>query len=574
MENLNFIEKLNELVANEDVFAAGRNVNELRTKLEDYLLEEERKVQVAELLAKDANESVGQEFIDKGEELEKLKNDFYEVYGVFKEKRKAVIEAKNNLESENLGLKRSLIKKLNEVVNSEENIGAAFGSLKEIQDKWKTIGDIPREKRSEVQAEYSKLLEDFFYNIKIYKDLKDHDFHRNLQLKKDLIEKLKALNELKSIKETETQMKVLQNDWNDIGPVPNENWEEIKESYWTEVRSVYNKVNRFYDDRKLKLQQNLEQKQVLLKEAEAIVANVENLDTQTVWNSATTELLEIQNKWKAVGFGPKKENDEIWKAFRAQCDLFFEGKKAFFDVIQGGYDKIAEKKEAIIKKAEALATSTEWKDTANKLKNLQSQWKDVGHAGKKMEQKLWKSFRAACDSFFDSRQKHFDIKDAANETNFADKLALIEKVKAFKLPEDKLEAIKMLSEFSKEFNSIGHVPIKKKDEVYNAYKSALDKHYSDLNLEGAQKDRVMLEAKIATLQANPNASRLLTDLKMDLRKDIDKLKKEATLLENNLGFFANSKGANALKTDVEKKVAIVQEKVSELKAQLKLIPNE
>ena len=149
MENMNFLETIKELAASENLLAVGRDVNELRTKFEDYALEAERKIQVAQLEAKDNPEAHDLAALESElTALATLKDDFYQIYGDFKEKRKVVIDAKNAVETENLGKKRSLISRLRETVTTEENIGAAFGALKEIQDKWKEIGDIPRDKRN------------------------------------------------------------------------------------------------------------------------------------------------------------------------------------------------------------------------------------------------------------------------------------------------------------------------------------------------------------------------------------------------------------------------------------------
>ena len=220
-----------------------------------------------------------------------------------------------------------MITRLREVVTKEENIGSAFAAFKEIQEKWKAVGDIPRANRSEIQAEYSKLLEDFFYNIKIYKELKDHDFNRNYQLKTEIIEKLKSLIELKNIKDLETKLKAIQNDWEDIGPVPNDKWEEVKDAYWTEVRSSYDRINRFYDDRRVQQQDNLKKKEELLSLVKELAATVPTLETVKEWDSKTSAVLDVQKNWKSVGFGPKKENEVIWKAFRSACDEFFNAKK-------------------------------------------------------------------------------------------------------------------------------------------------------------------------------------------------------------------------------------------------------
>jgi len=572
MEVLNFIDQLKEFASNEDVLAVGRDVTELRSKFDDYILEEERKIQVEELEAKGAGNEVNLD--ERKAELVQLKDDFYASYQEYKDIKKKVVDERNAVEATNLSEKMDLTKRLREIVTSEENIGAAFAALKEIQERWREIGDIPRNKRNEVEAEYTHLLDDFFYNIKIYKELKEHDFHRNHQLKTALIAELKKLNTLESLKEVETQLKKLQNDWNDIGPVPNEHWESLKEAYWTEVRSIYNKIQRFYDDKRAQQQSNLEQKQALLEELKVLVTDEEGLDNAGGWDKKTKKVLELQAKWKTIGFGPKKENEAIWKEFRGQCDIFFGAKKEFFAVIHDKYDAIAEKKRALITRAKELKDSTDWKDTASKLKQLQELWKKQGHAGVKHEQKLWKEFRTACDAFFNSRQNHFKAQDEQFDGNLKLKQELLKTLDAYKPTAEKAQVLADLKQFSTDFNAIGRVPMKEKDAIYKQFKAAMDKHYGALKLEGAEKEKILFSAKIETLQASPNASRLLNDVKFDIRKEIDRQNKEIALLENNLGFFANSKGADSLKKDVEKKVDRAKDKIQSLKDKLKMIPNE
>ncbi|MFT6500539.1 MAG: hypothetical protein ACJASQ_000648 [Crocinitomicaceae bacterium] len=505
---------------------------------------------------------------------ESVKDAFYAIYNEYKAKKKAVIDKRNSLETINLQEKKALITKLREVVTKEENIGSAFSAFKEIQENWKTVGDIPRANRSEIQAEYSKLLEDFFYNIKIYKELKDHDFNRNYQLKMEIIEKLKTLIELKNIKDLETQLKGIQNDWEDIGPVPNEKWEEVKDAYWTEVRSSYDRINRFYDDRRILQQENLKQKEALLTEVKELAATVPTLETLKDWDSKTSAVLEIQKKWKSVGFGPKKENEVIWKAFRAACDEFFNAKKEFFGKVNEQFDGVAKQKQELIDKAIALKASTDWKETSNQLIQLQKQWKTLGHAGRKNEQKLWKAFRTACDDFFNSKNSHFSEQDKAYEDNLTAKNDILKEIDSAKLPEDKKEALAILKEFSNKFNAIGRVPMKTKDAIFKSFKDAMDKQYGALKMDSNEKDAIMFEAKIETIKASPRAADLFYGMKQDLRKEIDKEMKEINLLENNLGFFANSKGADALKKDVEKKVNRSKEKINEIKQKLKMVPNE
>jgi len=568
MENNVWIIELKDLTQKEDALAISRDVNELKSRFEDYILEEERKVQVASMEAKE--DGVELEAID----FRPLKDAFYEVYNEYKVRRKEMIDARNLLESGNLSLKRNLINRLKEVIEKEENIGIAYSSYKEIHEAWKKVGDIAREKRDEVQHEYSRLLEDFFYNMKIYRELKEHDLKRNLQLKMEVVAQLEVLKNQESIKEVEGSLKSLQNEWEEIGPVVNEEWEALKAKYWEQVRAIYDRVNVFYDIRRTSLLENLNQKKELLAQTVELISTSEANDSVKMWEETTVKLLELQEKWKAVGFGPRRENEAIWQEFRGLCDQFFAKKKQFFGKIQEKFGKIAEDKQHIINQAIALKDSTDWKNSAEKLVQLQKQWKSCGHAGQKLEQKLWSDFRGACDSFFNNRQKHFEQQDSLLETNLLAKQAIIQNIENYVVSEDKRQVLADLKVFTEAFNTAGKVPMKEKDTIYNAYKTAIDSHYSKLKLEGDEKEKILFEARIDTLASSPDAERLFSREKSDIRQQIEQIKNDMLQYENNLGFFAKSKGADLLRKEVEGKINASKNKIEALKRKLKMIPNE
>lgn len=569
MEKVTFLNELKELVENQDVMAVSRNVNELRTRFDDFLLEEDRKKQVAVLEARERGEKAEFE-----QEIDPIRNEFFEIYSAYKAKKSEAVAEKKSIQNECLKQKRALISRLKTVVESEENIGAAFGEFKTIHEEWKKVGDIPREKRDEVQAEYSRLLEDFFYNMKIYRELQDHDLHRNQQVKEEVIQKLIELVEDTSIQTVEKNIKVLQNEWAETGPVSKDKWEDLKNKYNEIVQKIYERIHAHYEEKRQIQKDNLEKKQILVEKSKEVVAKIETANNTKAWENLTAEILEIQAIWKTVGFGPKRENEEIWKAFRSECDFFFEKKKAFYTIIKDEYDAVAETKQKIVDQAEALKTSTDWKKTTEKLIQLQKKWKSVGSAGQKNEQRLWKTFRAACDEFFNAKSAFYAEKDKEFEGNLTVKQALIEKIAAFELPEDKTAALEALKNFANEFNAIGHVPVAQKDQVYKAYKSAIDAKYEQMNIEGQEKEKIMFEARIETLKASPNAVKLLAKEKVELRKQIDELKSNVTQYENNLGFFSNAKKANPLIQDVEKKINQSKIKIEEIKRKLQLIPNE
>lgn len=569
MELQTLIDQITALSQQEDLLQLGRTASEIKQNFEDQLIELERQEQVKRLEANDAGESY--EEVD----YKPFKEAFFEAYSQFITQRKAQQQLQQTLEAQNLRLKKDLIARLKEVIDNEEKIGTAFQAYKEIHETWKKIGAIPREQRESIQKEYSRLLEIFFYNIKIYKELKDHDYRRNKQLKEDLIFKLKQLR-VASLdqRELEAQLHALQDEWEEIGPVQNEDWELMKGSYWEAVRAIYDKINEHYEAQRQILKANIDAKKALVTELESRLADLTTWTTFKHWEAQTAFVLELQAKWKTIGAGSRKDNEAVYQAFRAQCDAFFAAKKNFSKEIDAANQEVVAKKKAFIEKAQSLATSTDWKNTAEQLKKLQKQWQDSGSAGQRFENKLWKEFRAACNAFFDARQTHFAGQDAENAENLSAKRALIEALQQYELPSDKQEALAKLRDFQQQFNAIGPVGIKEKQNTYNAFKTRMDDLYKALKLEGQEKERVFFQAKLESLLASPDKQRLLQAERQEIRKQIDFLQKDIFTLENNLGFFARSKGADQLRLEVQKKVEAAQEKIKGLKAKLKLIPNE
>ena len=569
MELQQLIDQITALSQQEDLLQFGRTASEIKQQFEDQLLELERQEQVKRLDA--AEQGASYEEVD----YKPLKEAFFEAFSQFTTKRKAQQQLQQTLETQNLKLKKDLIARLKEVIDNEEKIGSAFQAYKDIHETWKKIGAIPREQREAIQKEYSRLLEIFFYNIKIYKELKDHDYRRNKQLKEDLIFKLKQLRVANfEQRDLEAQLHALQDEWEEIGPVQNEDWELMKGAYWEAVRSIYDKINEHYEAQRQLLKANIDAKKKIVADLTARLEEMNQWNSFKQWESQTAYILELQAQWKTIGAGSRKENEAVYQAFRAQCDAFFAAKKEFSTAQDAVSLEIVQKKKGLIEKAQQLSTSTDWKNTAEQLKKLQRQWQDFGSAGQRHENKLWKDFRAACNAFFDARQAHFEGQEAENTENLHAKRALIDALLQFELPTDKQEALAKLRDFQQQFNAIGPVGIKERQTTYNAFKNRMDELYKALKLEGQEKERVFFQAKLESLLASPDKQKLLQAEKQDIRKQIDALQKEINTLENNLGFFARSKGADQLRQEVNKKISLAQEKIQGLKAKLKLIPNE
>jgi hypothetical protein len=568
MEINPFVSKLQTLIDQEDLLNLGREAQDLKTRFDDFILEEERKDQVNALNAAESGE------VYENLDFSPLKQAFYELYDAFKTKRNQQKTLKEALEKENLKLKRSLITRLQDVIENEENIGVAYNAQKEIHETWKKIGDIPRDKRDEVQRDYSRMLEIFFHNMKIYRELKDHDYHRNAQLKLSLINQLEALKNSNAIKDMESALKTLQNEWEEIGPVLNDDWEKLKVHYWDSVRAVYEKINQFYNERRNTQLDNLAKKKELVTEIHAVNSKLDEIDSSKSWEKATEKVIKTQNDWKSIGQAPRKENDEVWKEFRVACDVFFEAKKAFYKVIEGKQKEVVEKKRKLIDQAKSIQESTDWKTTSEKLIRLQKEWKNSGNAGQRFENKLWSEFRAACDMFFNAREESLKEQQSALIANVELKKQVIDKLANIELSGDKKADLIILKEINEEFKAIGNVPNEHRDELNLLFRKTMDSHYENLNIDSNEKELILFKARFDTLSSGSNRVDFIQKERSAVRKQIDQLNAEAIQMETNLSFFSRSKGADNLRKEVDQKISAIQQKIEGLKRKLKAIPSE
>lgn len=567
MEQLNtLLEQLQSYAQREDLIPCGKEINDLKISFEDNLLEMERVNQIQMLEARDAGESI------EPTDFSEIKSAFIDLYKRLHEQRKQQIVLKEALEKENLKLKRTLIEDLKKIIESEENIGTAFNAYKSIHETWKKVGDIPRDHRDAVQKEYSRLIEIFFYTMRIYREIKTHDYKRNSQNKQVVLHKLQQLrNEEEDIKAVEQQLRLLQDEWEEIGPVQNEEWEALKTKYWEVVRQIYDKINAHYEAQRQVYEKNIEAKKAMVVQMQELTLQAADTNTFKAWDALTEKVKALQEEYKKIGPGARKENDQVWKQFRTAIDAFFDLKKAKSKEQQAVFSERIEAKKKLITEAEQLKDAT-GKEATQRIIQLQKEWKTLGNTGK-AENQLWSKFRGACDAFFAAKDAENAQAEKALEENFNLKLVVIDKIKAFEA-QDKTEGLTLLRSLSAEFTAIGHVPLAQKDSIYAAYKSALDEAYKTLKLNQHEKEQLDFKAIVDEIVSSPDKARLLQKERVDLRKNIERLEQEINRMETNLAFFARSKGADALRSEVAGKVKVIQEQITGFKQKLKLLPNE
>ena len=456
------------------------------------------------------------------------------------EKNEAKKEAaKSKDEKANLKLKETLLKEFEALINDKEKLTELANGIKEIREKWNAIGDIPDKFQQKIQKEYSRLNEAFNYNFNIYKELKENDLKRNYSLKNQVIHELKALKDLKDIGKLRIELNVLQNKWEEIGPTFKEHWEALKKEYWEEVHTIQHRVNDYYVQLKSNLKENLGKKRTLIEKAKELGALIPQ--DAKAWEAKTQQFKKLQEEWKKAGPVAKNISDEVWAEFRTHFDAFFDKRKAFLATEKKKWKVNADAKQAIVDKAKALVENVAENGNPQLIKQLQGEWKKIGHAGRFAEQKLWKKFRQQCDAFFDQ-------KNAAKNELFE------EEKKNLKLKKDLIKAFTSkkevdfdgLKSFIDEFQQIGGVPKKDTVATMKNFETVVKNCIEKNKFSDEQQHQIQKAIKSSLLNNSSDPDKAFMQEKSRIGKLIDKALKETSQLENNLNFFSASKGSTML----------------------------
>ncbi|UKN00667.1 DUF349 domain-containing protein [Paracrocinitomix mangrovi] len=559
------IEQLDALAHKEKVLDDLEEFNQLVSEFDRLQREEEHAWEVQKLERIEAGEKP--ENIEKPifEQLEEFKR----LTSLYKDKKKVEVNEIRESEKSNYEKKKALIAALTDLIQNEENIGRAISRFRDIQDSWKEAGTVAREKRQELQREFSNLVESFKYNINIYKDIKDHDLNRNLSLKKDLLDKLKALLDIKIIKEVEEKLHTLQDEWNNIGGTHQEDWEKIKNEYWDTVNAVYQKIHQFYKERREERAENIEKKKEIIQKAQQVLER--EISSHKGWKKQTDIVIGLQEEWKSVGYGPKEENNAVWKEFRKICNEFFARKKEFYGGRNDQFEDVKDIKEKLIKEVESIKTSTDWGSTTKQIVQIQKKWKDAGSAGPKYENKLWKEFRAQIDEFFDAKDKHFADTDKAFKDNLDAKEKVIKEIEAYKVVKDDEKNKTALQDFAQRFGQIGSVSKKDRNRVQKAYRDAINAKFEKTDIDQEDQQRMLFESKIEAIKNSDDPESMIDRERAFIRKKIGRLNEDLTKLETNMSFFANADESNPLLKSALGSIENTKQEIEGLKSQLSIL---
>lgn len=527
----------------------------------DYLKTVFYKMHIAE------REASYKEFIDGGgnpdsyqilpdEEEEAFKAEM----GIVRERRAKLFREQEEEKERNLQRKLEIIEKIKQMVTSPEDAGKSYSEFKALQQEWKEIKSVPAPKANELWRNYQLYVEQFYDMFKMNIEAREYDFKKNLETKTRLCEAAEKLADEPDVISAFHQLQKLHQEYRETGPVA----KDLREEIWTRFKAASTVINKrhqqHFEELRSKEEENLVRKTALCEKVEAIAAE-ENKGSGD-WENHTQQIMEIQAEWKTIGFAPQKMNVKIFERFRAACDDFFGRKAMYFRNLKDTFKINAEKKRALVEKAQAMQDSTDWKSTSDKFIALQKEWKTIGMVPKKLGDQLWEDFLAACNHFFEARNVATSGQRNEEHVNLERKREIIAKLKALAESENADEANSGLQQLAEEYKSVGHVPFKEKDNLYEEYHAAVSMLRSKFGiLPGKARRQGGGKSRRGDAQPVDERTRLL--------RQYESLKSEIQTYENNVGFLSvSSKKGNKLIDDMNRKVENLKAEYEAVKARI------
>ncbi|KAA3438151.1 DUF349 domain-containing protein [Rufibacter hautae] len=469
---------------------------------------------------------------------------------------------------QNLQKKRDLLERLRVFIETSET-QTSGNAIKDLQNEWKAIGQVPTAEAQQLWNSYHALLDMYYNNRSIFFELKELDRKRNLDAKNQLCERAEGLANEENINKALQELRHLHDEWKHIGPVPNEMRDQVWNRFIQASEQVHERKKSFFESRKTEELANLEKKRALLAQIEQFQHFTS--DRINDWRDKTDQIQQLKEAWDAAGLVPKENAEEVNKAFWSSYKAFFHHKNTFFKALDEEKMQNYRQKVGLCEEAESLQGSEEWDPTKEKLIQLQKKWKTIGRVPDKYSDKIWNRFRTACNAFFDRLHQEVQNKEthlsqlSAQKQNYCEQLAT--KVADPTLV-GSMEEFNQIYQDWQTFSTEG----KRNPKVEDRFQQLLAKYLEKVpEMNPQQKEQTLFQLQLSHLKASPDGDQKLYQKEQHLRRDITSLENEISNLKNNIEFFARSKNAEKLRQEYQSKIDDAQNRIQHLKRQLKAL---
>ncbi len=485
----------------------------------------------------------------------------------FRDIRAAWLEADQKIRQANLEEKQGILNQLKEIASDIDNVNVNFQHFQELQKQFKERVDLPETAVSSIWKEFQTVVELFYDQLKMNKELRDLDFKKNFEAKSQLVEQAKGLADNTDVVDAINKLMILHNEWREIGPVA----KEFRESLWEEFREASSVVRKrhqdFFEGRKATEAANEESKIKLCEEVEVLLSQLPV--SFNAWDDATKKVIEMQARWKEIGFASRKTNTALYSRFRTACDNFFKSKAEYYQRVKDEYNENLNKKVELCQKAEALANEANVGEAVNAVQSLRDEWKKIGSAGRKHSDEVWQRFNLACNAVFDRRKAESSDRKKEENANLEAKNEIIARLKELPLDGNRKEILPVIRDLQEKWNAIGHVPFKVKDQLRAEYRELCDKIYGSFDARESRNNMHRFEQKIEDIKNDEGKVKRERDY---LMRQLEAKKNDLKTYHNNMGFFnVKSSAGNSMLKDLERKISLIEKDIEQIQKKLDML---
>lgn len=545
-------DELERLLKNEKIQAIKEHVIEIRTEF-NAKFDEELEEKKEDFLADGGN------IIDFHYSTP-LKNRFNSLYFDYREKRNKYYQQLKQDLNANLNKRLEIIEELKGLLDVEENINTTYNHFKDIQDKWRTAGPIPRDKYNNVWNTYHHHVENFYDFLHLNREFRDMDFKHNLDQKLKVIDRAEELAQEEDTNRAFRELQMLHKMWKEeLGPVAKDYREEIWERFSNATKVIHDRRQEYFENLDKEFEKNWEKKQQIIEKIREIAD--QDFSSHNKWQQKIKEIEALREEFFKAGKVPKSKNEETWADFKETVRRFNRKKNSFYkNLKKQQYDNLEKKKE-LIQIAEDNKDSDDFKTITPLMKKIQSDWKNIGHVPRKDSDKVWKQFKTACNYYFERLHENRSEENKEEMEAFGNKKELLDKIRSFEHSGDKEEDLKTIKSFIAEWKTLGRVPFNKRF-IEGKFNKALDQLFKKLDVNRTKAEMLKYENKIQALNDADDDHKIRNE-HFFLSKKIEETQAEIRQLENNLQFFSNVNDDNPLVQEVHKNI-------EDHKAQLKV----
>lgn len=553
-------DELEELVKSEKVQAIKSHVENLRAEFKskfNSLLDEKK-----------------EEFLnDGGNEIDfyyssPVQKRFKETYRAYRDKLNTHYKNIEKSLKDNLANRLEIIEEIKGLFNVEENINTTYKHFKELQERWKTAGPIPRDKYNNAWNSYHHHVEMFYDFLHLNRDLRDLDFKHNLDQKLKIIERAEELAQDDNQNRAFRELQALHKMWKEeLGPVGKEHREEIWERFKAATKKINDKRQAYFAELDKVYEKNLEVKQEIISKIQAIADKGAN--SHNAWQNSIKDVEALRNEFFGAGKVPIKVNEATWAKFKDSVRTFNRNKNAFYKNLKKSQYENLQKKLDLIKTAEDNKDSEDFETTTPLMKKIQSEWKKIGHVPRKNSDKIWKQFKTACNHYFDRLHALRDAENAEGNQAYTEKTKLLEDLKSLEFSGKKEADLEQVKDLINKWKSVGNVPPNKR-YIEGKLNKTLDVTFKKLKINPTEAELIKFETKLDSLN-NAKDPKHLDNERTFIRKKINEVKAEINQLENNLQFFSNVNDDNPLVQEVHQNIEKHKQSLNLWKTKLKKI---